>query len=362
MDEKIKRLLKFANDGKALPYTLDINPTDKCNLKCIHCWQRAFGKIDSSYELPDNKLLEIVKEAIKIGVEEFEITGGGESLMRKELTLKIMELIKRNKKFGNITTNGSLFNSDDIRKIVKIGWDKVTFSLDGPDTEINDSIRGKGSFESVIRSINLFNQIKEKMKKKHPILKFNVVVNRKNYNKINKMIELAKKVNCSTVHFDSLTVHSKIGEKLKLNRIQEVEFKKNTEYVKKLAEGIGIWTDVNLLTNEFLEKSNKMKDILKKEGSSENFSSLVCYEPWWHLVVKTNGTAQPCCLYDDKEESVKNKSLKNIWFGAFFEKIRENIKHKQFSRYCSICNAGQVFENRRIRNELKAWTKKLVMF
>jgi MoaA/NifB/PqqE/SkfB family radical SAM enzyme len=354
MDEKIERLLKFANGEKAPPYTLDINPTDKCNLKCIHCWQRAFEKIDSGYELPDNKLLEIVKEAIKFGVEEFEITGGGEPLMKKELTLKIMEMIKKNKKFGNITTNGTLFNSDDARKIVKIGWDRVTFSLDGPYAEINDSIRGKGSFESVMKSISLFNQIKEKMKKKIPILKFNVVVNRKNYNRIYEMIKLAKKVNCSIVHFDSLTVHSKIGKKLKLNRKQEVEFGKNTESTKKLAEGFGIWTDINFLTNKFLEKSNEMEDILKKESSSENFSSLVCYEPWWHLVVKTNGTAQPCCLYDEKEDDLKNKTLREIWFGDFFKKIRENIKHKQLSKYCSICNAGQVFENRMIRERFKS--------
>lgn len=278
--------------------------------------------------------------------------------MRKKLTLKIMEMIKNNKKFGNITTNGTLFNSDDVRKIVKIGWNRVTFSLDGSNTEINDSIRGKGSFESTMKSISLFNQTKEKMKRKLPIIKFNVVVNKKNYNKIYEMIKLAKKVNCSIVHFDSLTVHSKLGKKLKLNRKQEVEFRKNTESAKKLAESFGIWSDVNFLTNEFLEKSNKMEYILKKESNSESFSSLVCYEPWWHLVVKTNGTAQPCCLYDEKEESIKNKNLREIWFGDFFKKIRENIKHKKFSKYCSICNAGQVFENRRIRGELKSWMRK----
>jgi len=358
MDEKIKRLVKFTNGEKRPPYTLDLNPTDKCNLKCIQCWQRAFGKIDSDYELPDNKLLEIIKEAIKFGVEEFEITGGGEPLIRKELTVKIMELIKINKKFGNITTNGTLFSSDDVRKIVKINWDRVTFSLDGPDSETNDSIRGEGSFESAIKSIDLFNQIKKRMKRKLPIVKFNVVITKKNYNKIYEMIKLAKKVNCSIVHFDSLTVHSKLGKKLKLNRKQEVEFRKNTESAKKLAESFGIWSDVNLLTSEFLEKSNKMKDILEKESNSRDFTSLVCYEPWWHLVIKTNGFAQPCCLYDEKEENVKNKSLSEIWFGKFFERVREGIKHKQFPKYCSICNAGQVFENRRIRGELKSWMKK----
>jgi len=357
MDEKIRRLLEWARGKKAPPFTLDINPTDRCNFKCLHCWQRSFEKIDSSYELSDKKLLEIVKEALKFGVEEFEITGGGEPMMRKELTLKIMEIIKKNKKFGNITTNGSLFNLADAKKIVKIGWDRVTFSLDGPDAKSNDAVRGKGTFEQVMRSINLFNQIKERTGKKLPIIKFNVVVTNKNYNKIEEIIELAKRVNCSIVHFDSLTIHSENGKKLKLNRKQEKEFEKKSKATKKLAEKYGIWTDVNFLTPNFLEKSNEMKDLLEKESDSKNFFSLVCYEPWWHLVIKTDGSAQPCCLYDEKKENVKSKSLREIWFGSYFEKIRNNMRKKKFSKYCSICNAGQVFENRRIRNEL-TWMKK----
>jgi len=358
VDKKVKRLIEWKEGNLVPPFTLDINPTDKCNLRCIHCWQRAFKKIDSSYELSNEKLLQTIKEAIKIGVEEFEITGGGEPLVRKELTLRMMEVIKKNKKFGNITTNGVSFDSENIKKIVKIGWDRITFSLDGPDEKTNDSIRGKGSFENAIKSIDLFNQMKKKVKSEVPVLKFNVVVNKKNYNKIGKMIELAKKLNCSIVHFDSLTIHSKFGERLKLNEREKMLFESDAKVAEVLAKDLGIETDINFLNSEFLEKSNEMNTILERESDSKDFPSLVCYEPWWHLVIKTNGTAQPCCLYDEKDENVNQKSLKEIWFGEFFEEIRKGIKNKKFSEYCSICNAGQVFENRRIREELKSWMKK----
>lgn len=358
MEEKTRRLAEWLKGRKAPPFTLDINPTDRCNLRCIHCWRRAFEKIDSGYELSDKKLLGIVGDAVKLGVEEFEITGGGEPLMRKELTLKIMELVKRNKKFGNITTNGTLFELEDVRRIVGIGWDRVTFSLDGPDAKTNDSVRGRKTFAQVVKSINMFNRAKKEMKSILPKLKLNVVVNRNNYNKLDQMVELAKKMNCSVIHFDSLTVHSKYGEGLKLRKGQGEEFEKNARIAWSLAENLGIQTDLNLLASEFLEKSNEMEDILEKESGSKDFASLVCYEPWWHLVIKTNGFAQPCCLYDEKCESVKNRSLKQIWFGDFFEKIRREIANKQFSKYCSICNAGQVFENRRIRQEMIRWMKR----
>jgi len=56
MDEKIERLIEWAGGKTMPPLTLDINPTDNCNLRCIHCWQRAFKKIDSDHELSDEKL------------------------------------------------------------------------------------------------------------------------------------------------------------------------------------------------------------------------------------------------------------------------------------------------------------------
>ena len=154
-NKKMKRLIEWARGNKSPPYSIDINPTDKCNLKCLSCWQRSekFKVIDSSYELSDNKLLSIVKEALDFGVEEFEITGGGEPLMRKEITLKMMKIIKDSGKTGNITTNGTLFDKESIKFLVKIGWDKVTFSIDGPNQKMNDYLRGKGAFEKNVQNI-----------------------------------------------------------------------------------------------------------------------------------------------------------------------------------------------------------------
>ncbi len=358
MDEKIERLINWANGKKEFPYTLDINPTDRCNFKCLHCWQRCFEKIDSKYELSEKELTKVVKEAIKMNVKEFEITGGGEPLMRKNVVLKIMKIIKKEERFGNITTNGSLFSIEDVREIVKMKWDRITFSLDGPDKESNDAVRGKGTFELVVNSIKLFNKVKKQAKSKLPILKFNVVITNKNYNKVDKMIELAKVLKVSIVHFDPLTIHSKMGEKFKLKKKQEKVFEKKAKIAERLAKKYKIWSDIGFLNTSFLEKKNEMEEILRKEGKSNDFASLICYEPWWHLVIKTDGSAQPCCLYDEKEENVKNKNLKKIWFGEYFENIRKEMLKGKLSKYCSICNAGQVFENRRIREALQKWMKK----
>jgi len=358
MDEKMRRLVKWAKGKQAPPFTLDISPTDRCNLKCLSCWQRGFKNIDSSYELSDEKLIGVVKEAVEFGVQEFEITGGGEPLIRKRLVLKLMQFVKNNSRIGNITTNGTLFSNEDIEKIVKIGWDRVTFSIDGPDTETNNFLRGKGSFEKMLKNISKFNKYKKSYGSENPVIKFNTVLSNKNYDKAMDMMELAHKVDCKIVSFEPLTVHSDFGKKLKLNNNEIKKFSEIIPETKSLAEEHGIYTNIEGLTQaQFIEKSNRMIEIMKDENKNDgtkniDFASASCFEPWWHLVIKVDGSAQPCCLYDLKEENVKNKNLREIWHGKTFQTIRENIKNRQFSKFCSICNAGQVLENRRIRQIL----------
>lgn len=358
-NEKIERLKKWANGEKGPPLTLDISPTDRCNLKCLSCWQRSFKTIESSYELSDEKLIDVVKEAAELGVKEFEITGGGEPLLRKKLVLEIMRLIKEMECIGNITTNGTLFSDEDIEGIVEIGWDRVTFSLDGPDAETNNYLRGKDSFEKILRNISKFNEYKKTYSSKKPIIKFNTVLSNKNYEKAVEMIELAHKMGCEIVSFEPLTVHSDLGEKLKLNEEEIEKFNSIIPKVKKLADDYKIYTNIDgLIKTQFIEKSNKMVEVIEEDSKNEieknsGFASVPCFEPWWHLVIKVDGSAQPCCLYDMKNDNVKNKTLKEIWFGETFQLIRESIMNRKFSKHCSICNAGQVLENRRIREILK---------
>lgn len=348
-EKRLERLKKWKKGKKAYPFALDINPTDRCNLNCKSCWQRdpKFDDISSKYELSREKLLEVVDQAIDLNVVKFEITGGGEPLIRKDLVLDLMEKIKEVGKYGNLTTNGTLFEKSDLRFLTEIGWDKITISLDGPNSKINDYLRGKNSFEKIIKNIKQLNRIKKGDK---PALKFNTVISNKNYNKLSEMIELASQSKAKTVSFETLTVHSQEGEKLKLNKDQRNELEENIPKLKEKADKLEIETNIGSLRQKYFEKSNEMEPLIKKENE---FSSIACYEPWYHLVIKVDGSAQPCCLYDSKEENVKNKSLKKIWFGDFFQKIRKNIKQNNFSKYCQICNASQVITNKHLRQKLK---------
>ncbi len=351
MDEKIRRLEKWRKGKEAPPYLIDINPTNQCNLNCKSCWQRnpKFKDMDYSDELSDEVIIRVVDEAIEMGARRFDITGGGEPMSRKELVIEVMEMIKKAGIQGNITTNGTLFDMRDLKKIKKMGWDSVTFSLDGPDKKTNDFLRGEGSFKSILDSLRYLSKSSGMNKK--PEIKFNTVISNKNYNKLKEMITLASKFNVKNVNFETMTVHSKQSKELKLDEKEEKEFLSSIETVEKIAKKHNVETNISGLKKEYFQRTNKMNKILKKKDGGR-FSDIACYEPWYHIVIKVDGSVQPCCLYDLKKENVKDRSLEKIWFGETFSKIRSSITKGDLSDFCEICNASQVIANEKIAEEV----------
>lgn len=357
--EKMNKLItlkKWVSGLKPCPYIIDLNPTDYCNQKCLSCWQRnPKYKLDSKwYELSDERLLSLVDEGFELGVKWWEITGGGESLLRP-VTVKIMKKIKNLGMHGSITTNGTMFSEKLLKDLVILGWDLIAFSIDGPDAKIHDYLRGqKGAFNKAMKALKMIKILKAKLKTQKPITIFNTVLSNKNYDKIIEMIRLAKKTGCEEVNFETMTLHSKTGKELMLNKEQIKKFQETIDKTKKIADKLKIKTNIqSFKEKEFIEKTNFMKDLLKKETKEHDFLSVPCYEPWYHLVIKVDGTAGPCCIFNDKKMNVKNKTLNEIWHGKRFNKIRKKIEKKKFPKYCSICNAGQVLANRDLRKELK---------
>lgn len=355
---KLVTLEKWVKGEKPGPYIIDLNPTDYCNLNCLSCWQRNpkfKGTLDSKwYQLSDEKLLSLIDEGSKLGVKWWEITGGGEPLLRP-ITRKLIEKIKKLGMRGSITTNGTLFPKGLLKDLTEIGWNKVTFSIDGPDASTNDYLRGKrGAFNKAIKALKTIKRLKSSLRKQVPIITFNTVLSNKNYDKTVKMIRLAKETGCAEVNFEPMTLHSEAGKKLRLNEEQIQEFQRLIEKTQKVADRLKIRTNIqNFKEKKLIEKSNSMQEVLKQETKKGGFFSIPCYEPWYHLAIKVDGTAGPCCIYDDKKMNVKKQTLKETWHGRRFNKIRKKIAKKKFQKYCSICNAGQVLTNRALREEMK---------
>ncbi len=353
-DEIVKRVKKWLEGKPQNPIKLQFNPTDKCNLGCIFCWQRDSFRVNYKNELSKERYIQLIKEAADIDIKSIEITGGGEPLCREETTLTLMEETKKQDIFGSLITNGTLFNKDNIKKIVKTGWDEIIFSLDSPFEKTHDYLRAvEGSFNKVVRAIELFNLYKEKK----PKLCIHSVLCNKNYNQIPDMFMLAAKINCKNIFFEpivTVTVGTKIADTLKLNAKQKKELPKYIKKAKKIAGKFGIENNLESLQTEIIGKINEMDSLIIKDIQN---NLPACFEPWYHMIVRPNGRTGPCCMFDYSQEYLHEKTLQEIWYGKFFDRIRERLIDGKLLNYCSQCNPSQVVSNRKIRKQLECKKK-----
>ena len=131
--------------------TIVIELTNRCNLKCQHCFSgRHGGKDDLPLELIDK----ILAEANTNGFDRLSFTGGDPTVH-----CHFFEVIQRTSEAGyqfGFNTNGWNFTSIYTRLLpYRAQLDIITFSLDGASEATHDRLRGKGSFRRVMQAMSV---------------------------------------------------------------------------------------------------------------------------------------------------------------------------------------------------------------
>jgi len=362
MEELFRRLIEWSKENPQGPISIHIDPTNRCNLKCRFCWQRSherFGWLDRKHELSEKKLLEIVRESAKLEVQDWLISGGGEPFSRLSTTTKLMSEIKKHSMHGDIITNGTLLDKFYIRKIISIGWDVMRFSVNAPDEKTHDfMVDCKGAYRKVIKNIETIQKIKKELKKNKPVIGFNTVINSRNYFLFPSLVELLNEVRGKILNVQTIILYDTKEKIWSLNQGQKGESKKYFKEAVKKCRNYGIKTNLeSYAKKEVIEKTTEMNNIIelgKKEVEKikgNHFLKAFCYEPFYLITIRADGTVGSCRLFGDKGDNIHNKSLKEIWFGDYFNKARQALL-KCPQPFCSKCGSNEFLEQARTRKEL----------
>lgn len=153
---KLEQAHFYGNDissRRTYPPKLTLYITNRCNLRCIHCYADAGKAIDD--ELTTSEWLDIVEQYSSFASDGEVTISGGEPTLHPDIDV-ILEAVRdaghRTVLFTNGTTKGGENGWKKLTPII----DVVQLSLDGFDEATNDSIRGEGTFSKVIRAYELF--------------------------------------------------------------------------------------------------------------------------------------------------------------------------------------------------------------
>jgi molybdenum cofactor biosynthesis enzyme MoaA len=126
-----------------------------CNLKCTHCFISCSPTNHNHEMLTLAQVRERLREAAALGVREYYFTGG-EPFMNLEMPSIIEETLRQGP--VSVLTNGLLLTSEKCRKLKRLSDQSeysldIRISIDGYTPEVNDPIRGEGTFEKILAGI-----------------------------------------------------------------------------------------------------------------------------------------------------------------------------------------------------------------
>ncbi|MEN8906188.1 MAG: radical SAM protein [Clostridiales bacterium] len=211
-----------------------IECTNRCNLKCNHCYAN-FSNYNRDY-LSLEIIKKLLRECVKLGVYEFDITGG-EPMLHPDFK-KILKLLDNYGMLTTIFSNLTITSDDNINLMKEVGIKTVITSIESYNDKIHDSYRGQdGALKKTISSIN-------KLIKNDIEVKVNLVLGMHNINDIEKTIEFIKSFNIDcNIDITSSEGRAKnleIKYEVLTKKIKELVDNKNEDYNINLSNGCGV--------------------------------------------------------------------------------------------------------------------------
>jgi len=135
--------------GLDAPICLTWELTYACNLACVHCLSSS-GKRDP-LELTTGQCKAVIDELQRMQVFYVNI-GGGEPTVRPDFW-ELVDYATAHDVGVKFSTNGVRITPEVAARLAASDYVDVQISLDGASAEVNDAVRGPGSFATATRAL-----------------------------------------------------------------------------------------------------------------------------------------------------------------------------------------------------------------
>jgi mycofactocin radical SAM maturase len=135
--------------GLDAPICLTWELTYACNLSCVHCLSSS-GRRDPR-ELSTAECKAVIDELERMQVFYVNI-GGGEPTVRQDFW-ELVDYATEHHVGVKFSTNGVKITPDVATKLAASDYVDVQISLDGATAEVNDAVRGPGSYATALRAM-----------------------------------------------------------------------------------------------------------------------------------------------------------------------------------------------------------------
>ncbi|OGR33415.1 MAG: 12,18-didecarboxysiroheme deacetylase [Desulfobacula sp. RIFOXYB2_FULL_45_6] len=318
-------LLQFSKDKKPVVVW---NMTQRCNLKCVHCYARS-EDISYDNELTHEQSIAMIDDLAGFGVPVL-LFSGGEPLTHPRLVEYAQYAVKKGLR-AVISTNGTLITKDKAKILKEIGLSYVGISLDGLE-ETHDQFRGvKGSFKKAMAAI-------ENCKEAGIKVGLRFTINKRNVKDIPGIFDLLEEKNIPRACFYHL-VYSGRGSEIAKEDLSHEETRKVLDLIMDRTRDLhnrllpkeiltvdnhadGPYVYQRLL-NENPERAAEVLELLEMNEGNNSGRGIGC--------ISWDGEVHPDQFWREKSlGNIKDKPFSRIWIdqdNEFLMKLKEKKKH-----------------------------------
>ncbi len=292
-----------------LPYSISIEPTTACNLRCPECPSglRSFSRPTGMMQQDTfRKVIDELHEYLVYLILYFQ----GEPYLNQEF-LDAVNYAHTKKIYTATSTNGHYLSEDLALQTVESGLDRIIISMDGTDQASYEQYRIGGQFEKVVDGIANLVAARKKMRTKTPFIILQFIVFQHNLHQIKEAKALARKLGV---------------DKFEIKTAQIYDFEKGSDLIP----------DQNKYSRY---RQNDQQQYSIKSGLMNS-----CWKMWHSCVMTWDGDIVPCCFDKDARYvmgNIHDQSFKDIWNGIPYQNFRSQLfKNRNDIDICKNCTEG----------------------
>ncbi|MFH1131086.1 MAG: radical SAM protein [Pseudomonadota bacterium] len=307
------------------PQFLIVDPTSRCNARCVMCYQSFHALDNPGSDLPlavFKKIAPLISTASHIN-----LFSTGEPSLAKEIEYVLKETQHRASLQAEIwtSTNGKNVTEAMLCYLIRPQMG-LQFSVDGGTKEVFENIRRGISFEELCSTLKRVNQ--RKGNSHFPRLSFSSCISKRNIHDLRNIFRLAQKY-----HVEQVIFYEEDPEVPEENDYILDEDDRNVflEQLPTIEETKISYQ--NGLTFQGSRRFSTQAEPVKHQGQ------LSCLAPWKVFHLRADGTVRVCCTLRQVMGNLSYSTFDEVWNGAEYVKLRHAfVSQENIPSTCCNCS------------------------
>jgi radical SAM protein with 4Fe4S-binding SPASM domain len=289
------------------PWTLTIEPTNRCNLKCPECPSGNGAMTRPQGLMPFEEFTRLVDE-VRHQVFYLQLFFQGEPFIHNRL-LDMVRYARARRMYISISTNAHFLRPAVTEEIISSGLDRLIVSVDGLTQDVYEQYRVGGSLAKVHEALENFSAARKSAGRSRTELTLQLLVTRQNEQQLPALRALAKQ-HGADIALKTMQVYSIEG------------------------------------AEKFLPENPRYSRYERVDGELRTRNTLHnrCVRLWERSVVTWDGVVVPCCFDKDAEYplgQLNGRSFADVWQSDAYQDFRRRIlRNRRDVPMCRNCTEG----------------------